>query len=164
MGASTVPASDGAAKTRYVVNLTSGTSWTVPANVLYINATLRGGGGSGSSGSLNGSQVVFGNLGSGGQVIATNLATSPGASIAYAIGAGGASVSGSNSGSSGGTTTFTGATSAVGGTGGGASSSAGNAGTATLSAGNGGQFGGYSGSGLASGAGGNGSIEIEYWV
>ena len=41
-------------KTRYVLNLTSGTSWTVPAGVAYVNATLvGGGGGTGGTGGTN---------------------------------------------------------------------------------------------------------------
>jgi hypothetical protein len=78
MGSSTIPAAGGG-KTRFVVTLTSGTSYTVPAGVTYVNVTLFGGGGGGTS-----------SLGTG---------------------------LGSNAGSTGGTTTFTGATSASGGAG-----------------------------------------------
>ena len=49
MGQSVFPA-PAAGKTRYAISLTSGTSWTVPANVNYINVTLIGGGGGSGSG------------------------------------------------------------------------------------------------------------------
>ena len=168
-------------KTRYVTTLTSGTSWTVPAGVTYVNVTLTGGGGGaggagyalatvtnggtggtttftgatsaaggtggwryasegysagtavnlpGATGTANsglggllGSRVI-GNAaqaisGSGmpGTAITSTLSTTPGASITYAIGAGGTAGAGPN----------------------------------TLE--------GYSG-----GAGGSGKIDIEYWV
>jgi hypothetical protein len=88
-------------KTMYRTTLTSGTSYTVPAGVTYLNVTLVGGGG-GGDGTLNVN-------GRGGQIVYSTLSTTPGASITYAIGAGGAAIT------AGGTTTFTGATSAVGG-------------------------------------------------
>jgi hypothetical protein len=47
MGISVFPAAGAASKTRYVETLTSGSSWTVPAGVTYVNATLVGGGGGG---------------------------------------------------------------------------------------------------------------------
>lgn len=68
----------GSSKTRRFVTLTSGTSWTVPTGVTYINVTLYGGGGGGGGVRTNADFGISG----------------PGA---------------------GGTTTFTGATSAVGG-------------------------------------------------
>jgi hypothetical protein len=146
-------------KTRYVTTLTSGTSYTVPAGVTYVNVTLIGGGG-GGSGSGGTSPYPTGVEGRGGQIVESNLATTPGASIAYAIGAGGTAAATSNSGGgNGGTTTFTGATSATGGNG--ASNNGGGVGTAGQSANNG------SGGGLqnnGSAAGGAGAIYIEYWV
>ena len=154
MGASTIPEASAASKTRYVVTLTSGTSWTVPTGVTYVNATLvgGGGGGQGQSGSTN---YVTG-TGLGGQIVATNVATTPGASITYAIGAGGANNA------QGGTTTFTGATSAVGGRGYSATTT-GTTGTAGLVSPNGGGVGTWVTS-ATGGTGGAGLIEIEYWV
>ena len=93
-----------APKVRKVETLTSGTSWTVPTGVEFVNAKLVGGGGGGGN---RGDRIA--QDGVGGQVIETSLSTTPGASIAYAIGSGG-SGAGANtdtSGSSGGTTTFT---------------------------------------------------------
>ena len=135
MGSSVFPAASAASKTRYVVTLTSGTSWTVPAGCLYVNARLiGGGGGSGASGAAaqggSGGNTTFtgattatggtGGSGTSGQTttatrkgeagimpyipagsggpaalgysgddIETYLTTTPAASIAYAIGAGG---------------------------------------------------------------------------
>lgn len=45
MASSTVPAAASSSKTAYRVSLTSGTSYTVPAGVTYLNVTLYGGGG-----------------------------------------------------------------------------------------------------------------------
>ena len=145
-------------KTRFITTLTSGTSYTVPAGVTYLNVTLRGGGGGGGGGNAK-----DGAKGCGGQIVSSTLSATAGASIAYAIGAGG--TAGSNvptSGGNGGTTTFTGATSAAGGNGGGnGNGSAGVVGTASLSAENG----GTGGIGSAQGnTGGAGSIDVEYWV
>jgi hypothetical protein len=159
-----------AGKTRFVTTLTSGTSYTVPAGVTYVNVTLRGGGGGGGGASAN---IKLGGNGTGGAVVTTNLVTTPGASIAYAIGAGGAggsSFAGTH-GSSGGTTTFTGATSAGGGIGGvstidtpefqpGASAinAQANGGTAAYRPFSGGT------SPWVGGTGGAGSIDVEYWA
>lgn len=149
MGQSVFPAPS-AGKTRYALTLTSGTSWTVPVGVTYINATLVGGGGAGGTGFESGSATCSANRGTGGQVITTSLSTTPGASITYAIGAGG------------GNTTMTGATTANAGNGGGGGNNGGSTGTAGQGARNGGTGGSYSGSG--GGAGGAGVIFIEYWV
>lgn len=143
-------------KTRYVVTLTSGTSWTVPTGVTYVNVTLRGGGGAGGAGIANN---VFGQRGVSGQVVSSTLSTTPGASITYAIGAGGTA-----SGGAGGTTTFTGATSASGGAGANNMTTAGSTGSNSQGADNYGLGGGYAGSSSAGGAGGSGSIDVEYWV
>jgi len=140
---------------RTVVTLTSGTSYTVPAGVTNIVATLFGGGGGGGIGVTVSSIPITGNKGQGGQVISTSLATTPGASIVYAIGAGG------TAGATGGTTSFTGATSATGGNAGNPGNATGNAGPVGMSANNGGTGGGSST--LSGGAGGAGKIEIEYW-
>lgn len=141
--------------------LTSGTSYTVPANVTYLNVTLVGGGGGaagGTSGSLNAQ-------GGPGETISSTLSATAGNSIAYAIGAGGAGGATDGAGSVGGTTTFTGATSASGGTLGGVGPTATASGRAS-NANNGGISGprsiGY-GPG-AGGAGGGGFIIVEYWA
>lgn len=141
-------------KTRYVETLTSGTSWTVPTGVEYVNATLVGGGGSGASNNATAPSAP----GYGGQIITTTVTTTPGASIAYTIGAGGAGASYPGSGNAGGNTTFTGATTALGGNGG--STNTGTAPNAGISANNG-SIGGYQTG--ASAAGGAGQIILEYW-
>lgn len=148
MAISTIPAAS-AGKTRYVVTLLSGTSWTVPTGCTYVNATLIGGGG----GSNTGIQDAVGSQSLGGEIIVSNVATTPGASITYAIGAGGAA-----SGAQGGTTTFVGATSAVGGFG---LTAVGQVGTRGLSAVNGASWGNSTQAGAV---GGQGKIELEYWV
>jgi hypothetical protein len=53
MGISVFPAPSAASKTRFLATLTSGTSWTVPAGVTYVIATLFGGGGGGGAGGNN---------------------------------------------------------------------------------------------------------------
>lgn len=74
----------GALGVRQFVTLSSGTSWTVPAGVNFVNVTLIGGGGGGGySGS---SQYSFGCYGSGGQIITSTVLTTPGSSITYSIG------------------------------------------------------------------------------
>jgi hypothetical protein len=152
MSISSANAPAAAGKTRYVETLTSGTSWTVPAGVTYVNATLVGGGqgGAGGYGASNQGWNERGVHGLGGQIITTNVTTTPGASIAYAIGAGGAGGASGDFGSTGGTTTFTGATSA---TGGGSTNNG-------INASNGGRAGGVNGSGATGGAG---QIILEYW-
>ena len=160
MAVSSLVAASGG-KTRYVVTLTSGTSWTVPAGVTYVNATLIGAGGGGASYTGSGYVAVEATSG---QEITTNVATTPGASIAYSIGAGGTggTGAGSNDGGVGGTTTFTGATSATGGGGGKyfGSGTSGRAGRDGRTSGNFGQM----TTGATGGVGGSGSIELEYWV
>jgi hypothetical protein len=152
MAANTIPAS--VAKTRFLVTLTSGTSYTVPAGVTYLNVTLQGGGaGAYSSTSTNVSQNA-----SAGQMISSTLAVTPGASIAYAIGAGGTAGNGGTQAGAGGTTTFTGATSAVGG----GNATAGTAGTSAAGFPNGGR---QNANTMAAGnAGGAGRIDVEYWA
>lgn len=164
MGIQTFPAPSGG-KTMYRTTLTSGTSWTVPTGVTYVNVTLfGGGGGAGFDGAGRSVKAGFP-----GQKISSTLSTTPGASISYAIGAGGAAsaLNSTSYGSTGGTTTFTGATSATGGTGG----SYYNGGTApaaesAMTSGENAANGGYGGTTTytAGGAGGAGCIVIEYWV
>ena len=154
MGISVFPAPSAASKTRFVVNLLSGTSWTVPTGVTYIIATLIGGGG-GASGDGVGTAS-----GTNGQVITSTFATTPGASIAYSIGAGGAT---GNPASNGGSTTMTGATTATGGNGASgrtAGAPVNNTGAGGLD-GNGGAQAGQNTGGQRPGA--SGRIDIEYW-
>lgn len=163
MGISVFPAPSAASKTMKREMLTSGSSYTVPAGVTYLNVTLVGGGGGGAGSVNSGSDKL--NNGFGGQIVHSTLSATAGSSIAYAIGAGGTggATSYSRRGGTGGTTTFTGATSAVGGTGGVYLSDAGLTGTSFISANNGGQRGGGA-LDLGGGAGGTGCIIIEYWV
>jgi hypothetical protein len=160
MGISVFPAPSAASKTMYRETLTSGSSWTVPAGVTYVNVRLFGGGGGGAGAGA----TITGSWGLPGQVIASYLTTTPGASISYGIGAGGnaGAILGNNAGAAGGTTTFTGATSAVGGDGGGAAGGTFPTGTTGATQYNGGQ--GASTSSTTGGNGGAGKIEIEYWV
>ena len=137
MGVNVFPATT--SKTRYHTTLTSGTSWTVPAGVTYVNVTLCGAGGGGDT---------SGYEGKGGMVVTSTLSTTPGASITYAIGAGGSGAGGS--------TTFTGATTATGG-----NTASGSGATTRNYSSNGGTS-----NSLAAPAkdGGNGQIDIEYWL
>jgi hypothetical protein len=157
MGVNVFPAAGGGGYKRYVVNLTSGTSWTIPTGVTAINATLQGGGGGGGPGRFSSSgYTIDGSFGIPGQSISTYISgLTPGNTITYAIGAGGAAAA------NGGTTTMTGATNAVGGLAGGNA----NAGTQAAGGFNGGAGGAAGGSiAGAGGAGGAGSILIEYWL
>jgi hypothetical protein len=146
MGSTVFPAPSAASKTMFRTTLTSGTSYTVPAGVTYLNVTLYGGGGSGGTynsvngntggtttftgatsapGGVGGAGISGGNTMNGlaaqanssqggqvgqyissvtmfrgqqgynGSVISSTLSVTPGASISYAIGAGGASAPGS---------------------------------------------------------------------
>lgn len=114
MGIATFPAPS-SGKTRYVVTLLSGTSWTVPAGVTSINVKRKGGdGGDGQNGSgaggaggnttftgLSNAPGGAGGLAPGSPASTTQpgrvtaniyedaIATTPGASITYAIGAAG---------------------------------------------------------------------------
>ena len=149
MGSTVFPA-PAAGKTRYALTLTSGTSWTVPAGVTYVNVTLQGGGGG------CGAQVAT--RGMPGQLVTSNVATTPGAAITYAIGGGGGKSTGGKGGS-GGTTTFTGATSAGGG-GGGPDSTTGSNGTAAAGWDNSG-MGPYNTAG--NGDGSSGRVKLSCW-
>lgn len=146
---------------RNVVTLTSGTSWTVPSGVTNIVVTLTGAGGGGQASGTQTTQKTQNGLG--GQIVTTSLATTPGTSITYAIGAAGTGGTSSiPQGGAGGTTTFTGATSAVGGAAG-TYFGSGGSGVQGRTASNFGTGGMWSGSTENGGAGGAGSIEIEYW-
>ena len=161
MGLSVFPAPSAASKTAFRTTLTSGTSWTVPAGVTYVNVTLYGGGG-GSAGTWSGNTIG----GLSGSVVSSTLSCTPGASITYAIGAGGAGgASGGTAGSAGGTTTFTGATSAAGGGAGRTAQFPGPAGPDYRGAGNApSPVGGTNTASYTGPAGGSGCIEIEYWA
>lgn len=169
MGISVIPAPSAASKTMYRTTLLSGTSYTVPAGVTYLNVTLVGAGGGGTGGIFNNSVPVVPQPGLGGQIIHSTLSVTAGQSIAYAIGAGGTNSGSGGDGGAGGTTTFTGATSASGG--GGANrisnstnySNTGSSGLVSSNYGNSqvsasGSVTGYGG------VGGAGCIIIEYWV
>jgi hypothetical protein len=154
------PATGGGGYKRYVVTLTSGTSWTIPAGITAINATLQGGGGGGGTNKLtSGPNYIDGQRGLPGAMITTYISgLTPGNSITYAIGAGGASAS------QGGTTTMTGATSASGGRGI-ATNTTGQTGTQSAGFDNGGAGGtGGASSAQNGGVGGAGQIIIEYWT
>jgi hypothetical protein len=160
MGISVIPAPSAAGKTRKVDMLTSGSSYTVPAGVTYVIATLHGGGGGGGRSADAGAKA---NDGAPGQRITTTVNTTPGASISYSIGAGGTGAT-SSAGGAGGNTTFTGATTANGGPGGSGAGNNGNAGTAQAGFFNGGNGGSSTGGGENGGAGGAGHIILEYFV
>jgi hypothetical protein len=145
MGLSVLPAPAGG-KTRYATTLTSGTSYTVPAGVTYVNATLVGGGGSGGLFGQVSSAIYEATRGSGGEVTMSFVATTPGASVAYAVAA------------AGGTTTFTGATSASGGGGGTDYNGSAPGSSSGMTARNGGN------PGNTRGGGGSGAIYLEYWL
>jgi hypothetical protein len=138
-------------------SLTSGTSWSVPTGVTNVNVTLVGGGGGGSVGATD---TGRGQQGQGGQITHSTLTVTPGSSISYSIGTGGAGGT-SDAGGSGGTTTFTGATSALGGLGG--NRYDGVASRNGITANNGGTGGGRDTT-RSGGAGGTGAVIIEYWV
>jgi hypothetical protein len=164
MGISQVPIASAASKTPRIVTLNSGTSWTVPATVTTVNATLIGGGGGGQGTFTGPSTYAVTQCGLGGQIVTTIVATTPGAAITYAIGAAGAAgTSGGGAGGAGGTTTFTGATSATGGNGA-VAYGAGATGLQGVIAGNHGNGGMSGGAAQTGGAGGAGQIVIEYWV
>jgi hypothetical protein len=152
-------------KTMFRTTLTSGTSYTVPAGVTYLNVTLVGGGGGGAGGTVN---ANYGGTseGLGGETVSSTLSATAGATIAYAIGAGGSGGSSAAQGSvggDGGTTTFTGATSATGGGGAIPDSNSNISGKTGKNSAfrNGGSSAIQSASG---GTGGSGCIIVEYWA
>jgi hypothetical protein len=158
MGISQVPTPSAASKTRYVETLTSGSSWTVPADVNYVNVTLIGGGGGAGKADNTAAANMQSGVGMPGTTIESYVATTPAASISYGIGAGGTSQG------AGGTTTFTGATSATGGLAG-VTTDTNQTGPAARSSrvNNGGGSGYSAGAAGNGGAGGAGWIVIEYW-
>lgn len=165
MAINTFPATS-ADKTRRVITLTSGTSWTVPAGVTFVNATLIGGGGGGGGSSLSNSVAGAAVNGLGGAIVESTVVTTPGTNISYSIGAGGTGGSPSYpwTGGFGGSTTFTGATTAAGG-GYGMNFGVGidgAVGTSYLANNNGG--GAAGGNSRTGGTGGSGCIILEYWA
>ena len=164
MGISVFPAPSAASKTMFRTTLISGTSYTVPAGVTYLNVTLVGGGGGG--GWASSSTGVTANSGYGGQVISSIVTTTPGASISYAIGAGGAAgvSAGTPDGSAGGNTTFTGATTAEGGNGGKGAARGNTDQKQTGIFSMGGNGGPSTGGGEQGGVGAGGFITVEYWA
>lgn len=154
------PVAAASSKTMFRTTLTSGTSYTVPAGVTYLNVTTVGGGGGGAPTAVDSTATAV--SGRGGSMVSSTLSATAGATITYAIGAGGAAGTGANTGGTGGTTTFTGATSASGGNGGAYLNNSGTAGPNYRGADNGGNpAGGNTNSG---GAGGSGCIIVEYWA
>jgi hypothetical protein len=155
------PVAAASSKTMFRTTLTSGTSYTVPAGVTYLNVTLYGGAG-GSAGTWSSNTIG----GLSGSVVSSTLSATAGASIAYAIGAGGAGgAAGGTAGSAGGTTTFTGATSASGGGQGQTGQFPGQAGPNYRGAGNApSPVGGTNTASYTGPAGGSGSIDVEYWA
>ena len=110
MAVSSLVAPSAASKTMFRTTLTSGTSYTVPAGVTYLNVLLVGGGG-GAGGSSGPSGTPRNSVASAtpGESIYSTLSVTAGASITYSIGAGGSGGGGGgDSGGAGGTTTFTG--------------------------------------------------------
>ena len=169
-------------KTRKALTLTSGTSWTVPSGVTYVNVTLYGGGGGG--GVVTNSTSSLSSGGTGGTTTFTGATSATG-------GIGGTSLSNNNTGLA--PSTIRSGTSAAANTGKGGTAGSGFTGNtenfhptnASIGNGTDGQIitsivnttpgasisysigsGGSAGSvGSASGgAGGSGKIEIEYWV
>lgn len=184
MGSSQIPAAAG--KTRFALSLISGTSWTVPAGVTYVNVTLFGGGG-GGCGSV-GVSTGGGNGGTGGTTTftgATSATGGLGANATARLGYAGftstaAGIAGSANTGNGGSNamgieytsasnTFSGNWSTTGGQSGQIVSSTlatTPSASITYAIGGGGSAGtaGTGGSGQAGGAGGSGRIDIEYWV
>lgn len=162
MGVVVFPAPVAGGKIQKKITLTSGTSWTVPTGVTDINVLLVGGGG-GSSAS-NGDGGANG-PGSPGNAVWSTLTTTPAASISYTIGAGGTAAVNfpAAAAGAGGSTTFTGATTATGGNGG---KKDGSGNTGSVSFANNGGPNNFAGSGMSTNGnvGGAGYIEIEYWV
>ena len=66
MGISVIPAPSAGGKTAYRTTLTSGTSYTVPAGVTYLNVTLYGGGGGAGGNGTDGVSATDNTGGGGG--------------------------------------------------------------------------------------------------
>lgn len=164
MGFSVFPAPPNS-KTRKVDFLVSGSSYTVPAGVTYVIATLQGGGGGGAG--KDATALHFhGTSGQPGNQRITTVTTTPGSTISYGIGAGGTAAGGAGLGGAGGNTTFTGATTANGGAGGAGAIQNGRIGSSGGGANNAGGGSGSNdgGGGLGGGVGGIGYIKLEYFT
>ena len=172
------PAASSSGKTSYRTTLTSGTSWTVPAGVTYVNVTCVGGGGGGGGASVI--NTSSGGGGTGGTTTFSTISASGGvggrnahANLSGRNWGGGGSSAQANSGWGGDpgwsmTTGFSTAIWLVGWMGGHGQVVSGNltvtpAASISYSIGAGGS-GGSAGAGDAGGAGGSGRIDIEYWV
>lgn len=182
MGLSVYPAPVASSKTAYKLSLTSGSSWTVPAGVTYVNVTLIGGGGGGcSTVAVNGPGNAGGSGGTTTFTGATSAAGGAGAPTYARVGWGNvvsnAGISApSNSGLggfSGGSVDYTGSSMAI--TGPAVSKGMDGAIVSSIvnttpgasisySIGSGGSGGGTPSGGAAGGAGGSGRVDIEYWA
>jgi hypothetical protein len=156
-------------------SLTGSADWTIPTGVSQVTVEMWGGGGGGGAKAVTAQPGTGGGGGGGGYSRAVLTGLTPGNTIAYSVGAGGAggTVTGPTDGQAGGNTTFVGVTTANGGGGGftrtsatnpnggaGGTGSTGNGGvggngnTVNASGGNGGGAGGWNGTaGVAGGAG-----------
>lgn len=88
MGISVIPAPSAGGKTSYRTMLTSGTTYTVPAGVTYLNVTTIGGGGNGSGMKRN---SYSGSTGSAGGTTTFTGATSANGGAAGSVGNAGGS-------------------------------------------------------------------------
>ena len=143
--------------------LTSGTSWTVPANWNNANNTIHifGGGGGGSGCIWVATTSFSGGGGGGGAGYRTLTNQTYSGSVTYAIGAAGSGgtsgTSGTSTGGTGGTTTWDTTNTATGGTGGVTTATTSTAGTGGAGTSTGGTGGGWG----ASGAAGNNSSQAS---
>jgi len=142
-----------------VVNLTSGSSWTVPSDWNNGANSIECIGGGGGGVSTGGPRTIVGGPGGGGGGYGkkTNLAMTAGAATSYQIGSAGAgATSGQTNGTDGGDTWFKNTSTVVGYGGQYAGAAGGGLGTVTHSGGNGGGNGGGGLGGAGSGGGGAG--------
>jgi len=150
---------------RFIYVLTSGTTWTVPANWTNSNNEIHlfGGGGGGAGGRYTAPNGAGGGGGGGGGYTrVTNLLLTPSSSVSYTIGAAGTAGATNGNGGGGGNTTFNaGAYTTTGGGGGSATTTSSTGGTAGTGLTNNGGAGGVSsffitvaGSATAGGGGG----------
>lgn len=95
------------AQAKTITVLTSGTSWSVPANVTQVKYRMVGGGAQGGGSTGTNFQASGGG---GGEYAEGYLSVTPSGSVAYAIGAGGLGAGSGANGNNGGNTTFGGIT------------------------------------------------------
>lgn len=168
MASTVFPAASAASKTMFRTTLTSGTSYTVPAGVTYLNVILYGGGGGGGGAASSGSGIGS----SGGTTTFTGATSAAGGNggqrgdVGQNVNAGPAAVANSSIGGNGGWYDN-------GGSGRGMSGDPGNMIASTLSATAGATISYAIGAGGAagtpstnnsSGAGASGKIIVEYWA